>query len=118
MRNNEAICTQCLRAVSACHCQLEYASGEVGVRVLRICLSNRVLTRVMGLKVDGQVLGQIARQLKVACRTSSVVRDGWIDLQGDHVECVTEWLHAQGWQVPMVTEIARDFADMRGVRWG
>lgn len=114
----DVTCTFCLQPRYTCGCQIDSPGLEAGPRVVRINLSIRTVTRVLGLKVDGQVLAQIARQLKAACGTQCVVRDGWIDLQGDHAERVTEWLIAQGWQMPVMPDLSRDVGDMRGVRWG
>lgn len=57
------------------------------------------VTLVKGLALDEAALVALARQLKTACGSGGTVKDGVIEVQGDHCERVTAWLQAQGHKV-------------------
>ena len=54
------------------------------------------MTVVRGLPVDAASLVKIAQQLKSACGSGGTVKDGAIEVQGDHCDKVMELLKAQG----------------------
>ena len=57
------------------------------------------VTLVRGLALDAAALTQTAKQLKAACGSGGTVKDGVIEVQGDHCERVIEVLKQQGWTV-------------------
>ena len=57
------------------------------------------MTLVKGLALDAPALRQLGKQLKTACGSGGTVKDGVIEVQGDHCERVIETLKAQGWVV-------------------
>jgi translation initiation factor 1 len=46
------------------------------------------MTLVRGLALDAAALGALAKQLKPACGSGGTVKDGAIEVQGDHVVVV------------------------------
>lgn len=57
----------------------------------------KTVTRVVGLALDGLALAQLGKQLKAACGSGGTVKDGVIEVQGDHCELVMEALKKQGY---------------------
>jgi len=57
------------------------------------------VTLVKGLALDALALAQLGKQLKTACGSGGTVKDGVIEIQGDHCERVIEALKKQGWVV-------------------
>ena len=52
----------------------------------------KVVTVVKGLPLDADALAAAAKTLKAACGAGGSVRDGAIELQGDHRDKVHGWL--------------------------
>ena len=57
------------------------------------------VTVVTGLALDGEALADLARRLKAACGAGGTVKDGRIEVQGDHRDAVVAFLQKQGWTV-------------------
>jgi translation initiation factor 1 len=49
--------------------------------------------------LDDAALAALGKQLKAACGSGGTVKDGVIEVQGDHVERVMAALQAQGFKV-------------------
>ena len=56
----------------------------------------KAVTLVKGVLVDAEALADLGKQLKAACGTGGTVKDGVIEVQGDHVERVMQILKSQG----------------------
>jgi translation initiation factor 1 len=54
------------------------------------------VTVVKGVLLDLTALAELGKQLKAACGTGGTVKDGVIEVQGDHCERVMELLKARG----------------------
>jgi translation initiation factor 1 len=59
----------------------------------------KAVTVVKGLLLDAAALTEMGKQLKTACGTGGTVKDGVIEIQGDHCERVMQVLKAQGYSV-------------------
>ena len=59
----------------------------------------KTVTVVKGLGLDDARLAQLAKQLKAACGSGGTVKDGVIEVQGDHRVLVMQVLAQQGWVV-------------------
>jgi translation initiation factor 1 len=57
------------------------------------------VTLIKGLALDALALAQLGKQLKTVCGSGGTVKDGVIEIQGDHGERVIENLKKQGWVV-------------------
>ena len=49
-----------------------------------------------GVSLEAAALAALGKQLKAACGSGGTVKDGVIEIQGDHVERVLAALKAQG----------------------
>jgi translation initiation factor 1 len=59
----------------------------------------KCVTVVKGLALEAAALAQLAKQLKAACGSGGTVKEGVIEVQGDHVEAVMAALQKQGHRV-------------------
>ncbi len=57
------------------------------------------VTLVKGVPLDATALTALGKQLKAACGSGGTVKDGVIEVQGDHCDRVIELLKAQGYAV-------------------
>jgi translation initiation factor 1 len=69
------------------------------VRVLRQTKgrNGKNVTVVQGLALAPDALALLGRQLRTACGSGGTVKDGIIEVQGDHCERVIEVLAARGY---------------------
>ncbi|MES2585157.1 MAG: translation initiation factor Sui1 [Pseudomonadota bacterium] len=93
------MCPDCRQAVAQCVCKLPAApTGDGIVRVSRETKGRggKAVTLVKGVLLDGAALADLGKQLKAACGTGGTVKDGVIEVQGDHIERVMQILKTQG----------------------
>ncbi len=57
----------------------------------------RVVTLVEDLVLSREERKDLAKGLKAACGTGGTVREEAVEIQGDHVGAVRDWLTARGW---------------------
>ena len=94
------MCPTCRRPRLQCLCSQTKAppAGDGIVRVSRETAGRggKAVTVVRGLALKAAALTQLAKQLKAACGAGGTVKDGVIEVQGDHCERVIEALKKQG----------------------
>ena len=61
----------------------------------------KVVTVIRGLRERGPTLERMAGELKRLCGAGGTIKDGGIELQGDHRERVAEWLRARDYSVKL-----------------
>lgn len=96
------MCPDCRQPVAQCACKLTPApTGDGIVRVSRETKSRggKAVTLVKGVLLDAAALADLGKQLKAACGTGGTVKDGVIEVQGDHIERVMQILKTQGYTV-------------------
>ena len=97
------MCPACRRPVSQCHCSRAAAppAGDGIVRVQRETKGRggKAVTVVRGAPLDAAALVKFGQELKAACGTGGTVKDGCVEVQGDHVDKVMALLQARGWRV-------------------
>jgi translation initiation factor 1 len=54
------------------------------------------VTVIKGLALDATALALLGKQLRTACGSGGTVKDGVIEVQGDHCELVMAALRTQG----------------------
>ena len=95
-------CPVCRRAKTACACGSAAAApvGDGNVRVSRESKgrAGKTVTLVRGLPLDAAALEALGKRLRSACGTGGTVREGVLELQGDHRERVVAWLQQEGWR--------------------
>lgn len=98
------MCPACRRPVAQCTCRQAAAAAPPGdgtVRVLRETKGRggKAVTVVRGAPVDAAGLVKLGQELKAACGSGGTVKDGAIEVQGDHVPKVIALLEQRGWRV-------------------
>ena len=59
----------------------------------------KAVTVVRGLPLAADALDTLGKQLKAACGSGGAVKDGVVEVQGDHCDKVMALLQAQGYKV-------------------
>jgi translation initiation factor 1 len=94
------MCPGCRQPVAACICKQTQATPSPGgvVRVSRESKGRggKTVTIIKGLPLDALALAQLGKQLKAACGSGGTVKDGVIEVQGDHCDAVMQALQKLG----------------------
>ena len=94
------MCPDCSQPVTACTCKQAKPrpAGDGIVRVSRETKGRKGkgVTLIKGLDLDDEVLIALAKQLKAACGSGGTVKNGVIEIQGDHLDKLLELLNKQG----------------------
>lgn len=101
------MCPDCRKPVAGCVCRqvkaLATPGGKSGGAVLVSRESKgrggKSVTVVKGLPLDAIALARLGKQLKTACGSGGTVKDGVIEVQGEHCEQVMQALKKQGYVV-------------------
>ena len=96
------MCPDCRQPIDTCSCQQNsMPSGDGIVRVSRENKGRggKTVTVVKGVLRDATGLTTLGKQLKAACGTGGTVKDGIIEIQGDHVATIITALQKHGFTV-------------------
>jgi translation initiation factor 1 len=76
-------------------------AGDGTVRVRREVKGRRgkTVTTVSGVPLPGAQLKELAAELKRACGSGGALKDGVIEIQGDHCDSLVADLEARGFRV-------------------
>lgn len=93
------MCPGCRQPVSACTCQKK--AVPVGDGVVRVSRQSKgrggkTVTLIKGLALDPVALAVLGKQLRSACGSGGTVKDGVIEVQGDHCDLVMDVLRKHG----------------------
>lgn len=96
------MCPDCREPTASCICKLKVPPKTDGV--VRVSLQTKgrggkSVTLIKGLPLDVLALAALARQLRAACGSGGTVKDGVVEVQGDHVATVTAALQKQCYNV-------------------
>ncbi|MBQ5946857.1 translation initiation factor Sui1 [Massilia sp. ST3] len=95
------MCPGCRQPLAACRCKEQAVpTGNGVVRVSRQTKGRggKSVTLVKGLALDAAALALLGKQLRTACGAGGTVKDGVIEIQGDHCDLVMETLRKHGHQ--------------------
>jgi translation initiation factor 1 len=102
------ICPDCGRPIGQCLCTKKKAAvtkndGIVKVQRESKGRGGKVVSLVTGLELDGDSLRKLAGELKRICGAGGAVKEGVIEIQGDHRELLVEALKKKGIDVKKVS---------------
>ncbi|MDA1193902.1 MAG: translation initiation factor Sui1 [Planctomycetota bacterium] len=100
------MCPRCRRLVTACRCKQAPAAkpSDGVVRVARSTKgrNGKGVTVITGVPLTGADLQALGKRLKALCGAGGTVKDGTIEVQGDHRDALVEALAKNGWTVKRV----------------
>ena len=93
------VCPVCRQAVAGCTCR--QAAAPKGDGVVRVSLQTKgrggkSVTLVKGLALNQGAMAVLGKQLRSACGAGGTVKDGVVEVQGDHVDTLLAALHKLG----------------------
>ncbi len=95
------ICPECGFPVAECTCSRKSGScpGDGNVRVSRETKGRKGkgVTLITGLPLGEDDLRDLAKQLKQKCGSGGTVKDGVIEIQGDHRDFIVDELGKRGY---------------------
>lgn len=97
------MCPGCGRPMDACECRSQ-SSAPAGDGIVRVSRETKGrkgkgVTLVTGVPLSGDELKALAKVLKARCGSGGTVRDGIIEIQGDHRDLLVAALSEKGWKV-------------------
>jgi translation initiation factor 1 len=98
------MCPVCRHPMASCSCKTRALTRPAGDGIVRVSRETKGrkgkgVTLVKGLTLNDEALNDLARQLKTACGSGGTVKDGVIEVQGDHCDTVMQLLQKQGLNV-------------------
>lgn len=100
------ICPECRAPVAQCTCSRQGQTGPAPspdgvVRLKRESKGRKGkgVTLITGVPLQGEALKTLAKTLKQKCGTGGTVKDGVIEIQGEHREALARELRARGYSV-------------------
>ena len=99
------MCPACRQPLASCACKaagnLPKGDGTVRVSCETKGRGGKAVTVVRGLDLDVAALAALGKQLRTACGAGGAVKDGVLEVQGDHRGRVVDLLKAAGWPVKL-----------------
>jgi translation initiation factor 1 len=98
------MCPVCRQPVAQCSCKTKAAVRAPTDGIVRVSLQTKGrkgkgVTLIHGLPLDDTALAQLGKQLKAQCGSGGTVKDGVVEVQGDHRDTVMAALQKQGYTV-------------------
>lgn len=101
-------CPDCRRPSKECECRdreeaerIAALDGIVRIRRETSGRKGKGVTAVRGIPLTTDELKSLAKSLKKRCGTGGAVKDGTIEIQGDHRDVLKVELEARGFQVKL-----------------
>jgi translation initiation factor 1 len=97
------MCPECSKPVAGCVCRKNrvYPAGDGIVRIHRETKGRggKTVTVIAGLPLDSSSVKVLSAELKKICGAGGALKDGIIEIQGDHCVAVTRELERRGFRV-------------------
>lgn len=96
------MCPECRRVLAECVCKAVAKVVPGGDGVARVARETKgrggkSVTLVKGLALDPVALALLGKQLRTACGSGGTVKDGVIEIQGEHCDRVIDALKKHGY---------------------
>jgi translation initiation factor 1 len=94
-------CPACREPLVRCSCKAAASAIAAGDGIVRVSRQSKgrggkTVTLVKGLMLEATALAVLGKQLRTACGTGGTVKDGVIEVQGDHCDMVMAALEKLG----------------------
>lgn len=96
------MCPDCREPTASCICKLKAppkTDGLVRVSLQTKGRGGKSVTLVKGLPLDAAALALLGKQLRSACGSGGTVKEGVLEVQGDHVTTIMAALQKQSYYV-------------------
>ena len=98
------MCPRCNKPVKGCICRKTPTSMPQSDGIVRVGRETKGrkgkgMTLISGVPLPPDELKKLAQELKKKCGTGGTLKDGVIEIQGDHRDALIELLKAKGWTV-------------------
>lgn len=96
------MCPTCRQPEAACRCrEARRPAGDGTVRIRRETAgrNGKAVTVIRGVPLADAELAALGKALRQRCGSGGTVRDGVIEIQGDHVALLLPLLRERGWTV-------------------
>ncbi|WP_348945592.1 translation initiation factor Sui1 [Chitinibacter sp. FCG-7] len=94
-------CPDCRQPIAQCSCKTPaLPTGDGIVRIAREVRSGKTITVIRGVLLAAPELAKLGKELKNLCGSGGTVKDGVIEIQGDHRELIAKKL-AERWKVKL-----------------
>ncbi|MBB5608727.1 MULTISPECIES: translation initiation factor Sui1 [unclassified Janthinobacterium] len=95
------MCPVCRQSVAQCTCKGAAKAAPVGDGQVRVSRQTKgrggkSVTVVKGLALDAVALALLGKQLRTQCGSGGTVKEGVIEVQGDHVDTIMAALTSLG----------------------
>ncbi len=95
------ICPECSMALDQCACKAREKAAVLGDGKVKVSRETKgrggkCVTLVKGLALDPVALAQLGKTLRSACGSGGTVKDGVIEVQGDHCDLIVGALQKLG----------------------
>jgi translation initiation factor 1 len=97
------VCPGCRRPIAQCACKDQRGRparpGMGSIRVARVTQGRggKAVSVITGLPLDEAALESLARELKQRCGSGGTVREGTIEIQGEHRDTLVAELTRRGY---------------------
>lgn len=95
------MCPDCRNALADCTCKAKPAplgDGQVRVMLQTKGRGGKAVTLVKGLALDADALNALGKELRSACGCGGTVKDGVLEVQGDHCGRILAELESSGFR--------------------
>ena len=95
------MCPECSQPVDRCRCQpvgAARSSGPVRVRLETKGRRGKAVTLVTGVPLQEVELADLGKALRQRCGAGGTVKNGVIEIQGDHRSAVVAFLASRGFK--------------------
>lgn len=95
------MCPDCRNALANCSCKAKsvpLGDGQVRVMLQTKGRGGKAVTLVKGLALDADALNTLGKQLRSACGSGGTVKDGVLEVQGDHCGRILAELESRGFK--------------------
>lgn len=96
------MCPACNHAVDDCTCHAEHTpegDGIVRISLDRKGRKGKGVTEIRGILLKADALKKLAKELKQKCGVGGAVKEGVIEIQGDHRDLLLKLLQDKGYTV-------------------
>lgn len=97
------LCPECGKPTAQCSCKKKPAQAPKGDGIIRVGRETKGrkgagVTVITGVPLTGEELKTLAKDLKSRCGSGGTVKDGIIEVQGDHRDTIVEELAKRGFK--------------------